>query len=457
MPKILVVDDDIVNAKLIAEILEEDGAEVVTSSSPIEAIGIGEARSFDLAIVDVRMGELDGVTLLKRLRTSDPRLPILVMTGFGSVEGAVEAISAGAVDYLSKPMNIDQLRSAVRRSLHTVAGGVQRLPADEGDDEMVGRGEAMVDVYRTIAKVAPGRSTVLLRGESGTGKELVARAIHRHSQRKAGPFIAIDCGAIPESLLESELFGYTKGSFTGALMDKPGLFSEADGGTLLLDEIGNVSLAMQARLLRVLQDQQVRPIGSNRPRSVDVRIVAATNLDLEAAVARGSFRQDLYYRLNVVSIAIPPLRDRAEDIPLLVEAFLHRAARQNSKPVLSVTPEAMQALVAYEWPGNVRELAHVVERVVVLSQSDPIGIEDLPLEVRGSRAGTLGDLAVDHPTLEELKRRYIVRVVEEAQGNISRAAAVLGVDRRSLYRMMRRYKINPSESRRSSDTTIPTD
>ncbi len=454
MPKILVVDDDIVNAKLIAEILEEDGAEVVTSSSPVEAIRIGDARSFDLAIVDVRMGELDGVSLLKRLRTRDPSLPILVMTGFGSVEGAVEAISAGAVDYLSKPMNIDQLRSAVRRSLHTAAGSAQRLPVDQGDDEMVGRGEAMVDVYRTIAKVAPGRSTVLLRGESGTGKELVARAIHRHSQRKAGPFIAIDCGAIPESLLESELFGYTKGSFTGALVDKPGLFSEADGGTLLLDEIGNVSLAMQARLLRVLQDQQVRPIGSNRPRSVDVRIVAATNLDLEAAVARGSFRQDLYYRLNVVSIAIPPLRDRAEDIPLLVEAFLHRAARQNSKPVLSVTPEAMQALVAYEWPGNVRELAHVVERVVVLSQSDPIGVEDLPLEVRGSRAGTPDDLTVDHPTLEELKRRYIVRVVAEAQGNISRAAAVLGVDRRSLYRMMRRYKINPSESRRSSEATV---
>ncbi len=441
MPTILVVDDDAVNVQLIAEILAPDGYEVQTCSDPQQAGDMASRQHFDLAILDVRMPLLDGISLLKRLRTETPGLPVIIMTGFGSVDGAVEAISAGAVDYLSKPMNISQVRDAVRRSLERVAAAAPGTFADDEGSEIVGRSEAMVAVYGAIAKVAPGRSTVLLHGESGTGKELVARAIHRHGPRRDRPFLAVDCGSIAEGLLETELFGHVRGAFTGALSDKAGLFADATGGTLLLDEIGNVGPAMQASLLRVLQEQQVRPVGSSRTRPVDVRIIAASNIDLREAVARGDFREDLYYRLNVFTISLPSLRERHGDIPILVRHFLHCAAEQNDRPPCSLSSEAMTVLEQYNWPGNVRQLGHVIERAVVLVQSGVIGVEDLPFEIRGTETPPAQALLDDHPTLDQLKRRYIVQVLTETGGNISRSASILGVDRRSLYRMMSRHGI----------------
>ncbi len=440
-PAILVVDDDAVNVQLIAEILNPDGYEVQTCSDPHLAGDLASNRHFDLAILDVRMPLLDGISLLKRLRSETPGLPVIIMTGFGSVDGAVEAISAGAVDYLSKPMNISQLRDAVRRSLERGAAAAPgSFPDDEGG-EIIGRSEAIVAVYGAIAKVAPGRSTVLLHGESGTGKELVARAIHRHGPRRDRPFLAVDCGAISEGLLETELFGHVRGAFTGALSDKAGLFADATGGTLLLDEIGNIGPAMQASLLRVLQEQQVRPVGSSRSRPIDVRIIAATNVDLREAVTRGDFREDLYYRLNVFNISVPPLRERHGDIPLLARHFLQCAAEQNDRPPCSLSSDALEVLEQYRWPGNVRQLAHVIERAVVLVQSGTIGVEDLPFEIRGADTLSAKSVLDDHPTLEQLKRRYIVQVLAETGGNISRSASILGVDRRSLYRMMSRYDI----------------
>jgi len=299
----------------------------------------------------------------------------------------------------------------------------------------------MVEVYTTIARVAPGLSTVLVLGESGTGKELAARAIHRHSPRRERAFVAVDCTALTESLLESELFGHVRGAFTGAVQDTPGLFLEADGGTIFLDEIGDIGLPLQAKLLRVLQERQVRPVGGTQWRPVDVRIVAATNRDLAAAVAAGRFREDLYYRLNVVTLRLPPLRERRDDIPLLVDHLAHRAAAQCGKAVAGVSVAALAALRAHDWPGNVRELAHVLERSVALARGSVLDVDDLPTDLQGESSPQPVDLLADLPTLEQLKHRYIQHIVELHGGNVSRAAAVLGIERRSLYRMLRRYGI----------------
>ncbi|MBI3785630.1 MAG: sigma-54-dependent Fis family transcriptional regulator, partial [Deltaproteobacteria bacterium] len=353
-----------------------------------------------------------------------------------------EALATGDVDYVSKPMNVEEIRATVNRSLrrHEEAEAAVPLGATALPD-VVGRTPVMVDVYRTIARVAPGPSTVLILGESGTGKEMVARAIHQHSRRHDKQFVAVDCAALPETLLESELFGYVRGAFTGALRDAPGLFVESDGGSIFLDEIGDTTPALQAKLLRVLQERQVRPVGGTQWRAVDVRIIAATNRDLGAMVADGRFREDLYYRLKVVTIPLPPLRERRDDIPLLVDHLVQRAARQFNKRVVGVSEEALALLCSYDWPGNVRELAHALERSVALAQHEVIGLEDLPLELRRPAPADRADLLQGAPTLEELKERYIRRVVEENGGNISRSAAILGVDRRSLYRMLRRYGI----------------
>jgi DNA-binding NtrC family response regulator len=446
MAHILVVDDDAVTCRLVAEVLGRDGATVVGETDPRRALARlsdgAHEPPLDLAILDVRMPEMNGLTLLRGLRAHLPHLPVIVMTAFGSIDTAVQAIASGAVDYVSKPMDVEELRAAVRRALNREGENQAALPvAGEELGGVIGRSPAMVEVYKTIARVASGHSTVLVLGESGTGKELVARAIHQHGPRRAEAFVAVDCGALSETLLESELFGHVRGAFTGAVGEKRGLLTEADRGTIFLDEIGDVTPALQAKLLRVLQEHQVRPVGGTEWRTVDVRVIAATNRDLAAAVAAGRFREDLYYRLKVVSIALPPLRERREDIPLLVDYLVRRAARQCRKAITGVTESALALLMAYHWPGNVRELAHALERGVALAQQEVVTAEDLPAELQGPVSAAATASAPDRPTLSELKRHYVRSVLEENGGNVSRAAAVLGVDRRSLYRMLQRYGI----------------
>ena len=437
------VDDDAVTCRLLGEVLSRDGATVLGETDPSRALARIEAEPLDLAILDIRMPKVDGLELLRCLRERLPTLPVVIMTAFGSIDTAVQAIAAGAVDYVSKPMNLEEIRATVRR----VLGRKEEMqaPPPAGSEElggMVGRSPAMVEIYKTIARVAPGGSTMLILGESGTGKELIARAIHENSPRRKRPFVAVDCGALTPTLLESELFGHVRGAFTGAVGDTPGLFAEANGGTVFLDEVGDVSPALQAKLLRVLQEHQIRPVGGSLWRAVDVRVIAATNRDLAGAVEAGSFREDLYYRLKVVTLQLPPLRERLEDIPLLVEHLVRRAAHECSKTVTGISEQALARLGAYHWPGNVRELAHVLERGVALAQQEILTADDLPGELRQAVPAP-ASTPEDRPTLAELKRRYVHRVFEESGGNVSRAAQVLGVDRRSLYRMLQRYGVTP--------------
>jgi DNA-binding NtrC family response regulator len=444
MARILVVDDDVVTCRLLGEVLERDGATVIWEVEPRQAIERIADETVDLAILDIRMPEIDGLELLRRLRQRSPQLPIIIMTAFGSVDTAVQAIAAGAVDYVSKPMNLDEIRATVRKALDRSREEGAAIPVGgQPLAEMVGRTPAIVEIYKTIARVAPGNSTVLVLGESGTGKELIARAIHEHGPRRGESFVAVDCAALPEALLESELFGHVRGAFTGAIADNRGLFAEAHGGTLFLDEIGDIAAPLQAKLLRALQEHQVRPVGGSQWRSVDVRVVAATNRDLPAAVAAGRFREDLYYRLKVVTIQLPPLRDRRDDIPLLVDHLAHRAASQAGKEITGVSEAALAVLSSYHWPGNIRELAHVLERAVTLAQHHVLGVDDLPTELLSPAAPDRSDILSGRPTLSELRRRYIQRVLEENSGNVTHAAAVLGVDRRSLYRMLQRYGLTP--------------
>jgi DNA-binding NtrC family response regulator len=442
--RILVVVDDAVTCRLLADVLGRDGLTVVGETDPRRALERARDERADVAILDVQMPEMDGLELLRALRERHPALAVVIMTAFGSIGTAVEAITSGAVDYVSKPMDVEEIRATVLRALRRREEAQAALPV-AGDElgGVVGRSPAMVEVYKTIARVAAGRSTVLVTGESGTGKELIARAVHEHSPRRKRPFVTVDCAALTETLLESELFGHVRGSFTGAVADAPGLFAEASGGTIFLDEIGDVSPALQAKLLRVLQEHHVRPVGGTEWRPVDVRVVAATNCDLAAAVAEGRFREDLYYRLKVVTIAVPPLRERREDIPLLVDHLVRRAAAQCGKPVSGVSEAALALLTAYHWPGNIRELAHVLERGVALARHEVLTTEDLPAELHRRPAASADRVMADRPTLAELKRRYVARVLEEQGGNVSRAASVLGVDRRSLYRMLQRWGLAP--------------
>ncbi|MFN8644619.1 MAG: sigma-54 dependent transcriptional regulator [Candidatus Binatia bacterium] len=360
MSRVLVVDDDAVSCQMLAEVLQGDGVQVVWETEPAAALAAARRLPIDLAILDLRMPQMSGLALMEALRAETPGLPVMIMTGFGSMDSAVEALNSGAVDYVSKPMNVEEIRAAVRRALSRPADAAPPPGAIEPAAGMVGRTPAMVEVYTTIARVAPSLSTVLVLGESGTGKELAARAIHRHSPRREGPFVAVDCTALTESLLESELFGHVRGAFTGAVHDAPGLFQEANGGTIFLDEIGDIGLPLQAAAARAAGAAGAAG-GRHAVQPVDVRVVAATNRDLLAAVAAGQFREDLYYRLNVVALHLPPLRERRDDIRLLVDHLVQRAAAQCGKPVAGVSAAALDLLSAHDWPGNVRELAHVLE------------------------------------------------------------------------------------------------
>ncbi len=445
--RILVLDDDPGTCRFIQELLNRPDREIEATSDPEQALARVRAKPFDLVISDLRLNaRLDGIDVLRAVRESKPGTPVIIVTGFGELEKAVAAVREGAFDFVSKPFNISELKSLVERALQkTATPPPAAVVRDTMPPALLGRTPAMTGVYKQIAHAAAADAPVLIIGESGTGKELVARAIHQHGNRSGRPFVPINCGALTETLLESELFGHIKGSFTGAIADNKGVFQTAHTGTVFLDEVGEMSPALQVKLLRVLQEGEVRPVGSSRPNKVDVRIVGATNVDIDKAVVEGRFRQDLYYRLGVVLIHIPPLRERREDIPLLVERFVSAASAKARKQV-EVSAAAIEALSAYHWPGNVRELENAIERLVVFSRSSMIDVRDLPPTLTPRAPALEKRLFDDLPTLEEIERRYLVHVLEQVAGNRTRAAEVMGIDRRTLYRMAERFGIPLSEA-----------
>jgi DNA-binding NtrC family response regulator len=440
---LLVADDDLVARDLLAEVLSAEGYQVHCAAGGAECLRIAEAVPVDLALVDLRMPEVDGLQVLARLSAVRPGVPVIILTAFATIETAIEAIRAGAYDYLSKPFRMDEITLVVRRTLEA-----QRLARDNerfrrelqgryGVTSLVGQSPPMVAIYKLVARVAALDTTVLVLGETGTGKELVARAIHYASPRADRPFVVVDCTALPEALFESELFGHERGAFTGAIGARRGLLEAAGGGTCFLDEVAELPPALQAKLLRALQERVVRRVGGNDPVSIDVRIIAATNQDLRKRAEQGAFREDLYYRLNVVTIEVPPLRERRQDVPLLAQHFLAAFTRASGKPVGAFTPSAMARLEQHHWPGNVRELEHAVERAVALASSGVILPEDLPPEL-AREAAPPAPPAGRRMTLDEMKQWYLHAVLEETGGNKARAAEILGIDRKTLYRMLDR-------------------
>jgi DNA-binding NtrC family response regulator len=440
---LLIADDDPVARDLLAEVLAREGYRVRAAAGGKECLRLAEGEPFDLALIDLRMPDLDGLQVLKRLASIQPGVPVLILTAFATIETAIEAIRAGAYDYLSKPFRMEEIRVVVQRTLEARRLARenrqyrQELRERFGVENLVGHSPQMVEIYKLVARVANLDATVLIQGETGTGKELVARAIHYASPRADRPFVVVDCAALPETLFESELFGHERGAFTGAVAARRGLFETADGGTCFLDEIGELSPALQAKLLRVLQERVVRRVGGNESTPVNLRIIAATNRDLKKLVEEGAFREDLFFRLSVVTMVVPPLRERPQDIPLLAQHFLQKYARAYGKPVAGFAPAALNRLGEYHWPGNVRELEHAVERAVALCSSGILLLEDLPSQLR---AGVIPGPRLPLPgmTLEDVKRWYVNRVLEEVGGNKLRAAELLGIDRRTLYRILDR-------------------
>lgn len=442
--KILVVDDDAVARDLLVEALQKEGYKVEAAANGQDAIDRGCRSHFDLVLTDIRMGEVSGLDVLGAFKQASPGTCIVLLTAFGSMEGAIEAIKQGAYDYLAKPFKKEEVKLVVRRSLdharlvreNARIRGVLR--EQQAMSPLVGNSPVMLDVYKIVAKVSAGKSTVLIEGESGTGKELVARAIHANSSRRDEPFVPVNCAALSETLLESELFGYEKGAFTGAVTEKTGLFEAANEGTLFLDEIGDFGQNLQAKLLRTIQEQEVLRVGGTTPLKVNVRIIAATNKDLSRLVKDRLFREDLFYRLNVVRIVLPPLRERKEDIPMLANHCLQKISAGSGHAIHGFVPETIELLTRYHWPGNVRELENVVERAVSLAHGPLVLPSDLPETVRQA-ASTVGEEEDGLVTLEELEKRYLQKVLRETGGNKMKAARILGIDRRTLYRMAQRF------------------
>jgi DNA-binding NtrC family response regulator len=452
MKKILVVDDDAASGELLEEIFATQGWHTLAAQTPRHARELAGQQKFDLVVSDINLeADENGLDLLRSLRAA---CPVILVTGFGSLETAIEATREGAYDFISKPFKVEEVVAAARRALggsrqaiDTAAEHASAADQRSVQDEITGRSPAMIRLYLEIARIARSRVTVLITGESGTGKELVARSIHKHSSRAASGFVPVNCGALTETLLEAELFGALKGSYTGANTDRTGLWEEADGGTLFLDEIGETSQAMQVKLLRALQEGEIRPVGATRSRQVDTRIIAATNKDLEDEVKTGRFREDLFYRLSVVTLHLPALRERRTDLPLLAENFLRRAAPKGERP-LRLSDEALARLVAYDWAGNVRELQSAIEYAVLHARDGEVTPDDLPPKLqseevrRAAQHSPLSALYADLPTFEEMERRYLLHVMEVTGGNRSRAAEVLGINRRTLYRMVERFGIS---------------
>ncbi len=472
MSKVLICEDDRVARDLLEEILRREGYDVLAVDSGQGALELLDGPAVDLVISDVRLGDgPTGMDVLSASQKKWPETPVLLITGFGDVTGAMAAIQKGAYDYVSKPFNVAELTTTVRRALErsrlrdeSRALRKQSTEPEYRIESIVGRSTAMLDVYKMVARVAPTLSTVLVVGESGTGKELVARAIHNHSARAQGPFVAVNCTALAESLLESERFGPANGAFTGAVGPRRGLVAEAQGGTLFLDEIGDVPAKMQAQLLRVLQEGEIRRVGGNEAVKVDVRVVAATNKELEEEIRAGRFREDLYFRLNVVTIRLPPLRDRPSDIPILVRHFLAKYAAREKRPHFDIASEAQTALEQHGWPGNVRELENVIERAVALAKDGIVLQSDLPREIdptpevaAAGESSAAVDVIAGRPTLAELERRYIELILAETGGNKKRAAEILGIDRRTLYRTLDREAAERDAERDKDDKDVKDD
>jgi len=436
MPRknILVVDDEKSQREILELILSEEGYDVTTAASGEAALKFAKDRRFDLALTDLKMTGMDGIELLQHLLAFDSSIIVILLTAHGSIESAKEALRRGAFDYLEKPYDKAALLETINRAL-------DRL--DAIDVEIISASPKMESVKKMILKVARSNSTVLVRGESGTGKELIARAVHNQSPRATEMFQAVNCAAINENLLESELFGHEKGSFTGAHAEKKGLFEIADHGTLFLDEIGELPLSLQPKLLRALQERTVRPVGSDKEIAVDARVIAATNRDLESAVDEGLFRPDLFFRLNVLPVHLPPLHARGADVLVLAQSFVERFARELRKSVTGFGPAVAERLLVYAWPGNVRELQNAMERAVALARGDQLVVEDLPERVRAykrSHVVVAADNAAELVTLAEVERRYIEQVMDSLQGNKTEAARVLGVGRKTLYRKLETYE-----------------
>jgi two-component system response regulator AtoC len=446
MPRILVVDDEEAIRSGLAEILREEGYEVEERPDANSALVGLRDELYDLVCTDVRMPGMDGLELLQRIKTESPETEVIVITGFASLQSAVDAVKRGAEDYLAKPFDLDEVRLTVRRALEKKAlrdrqQKLERRVAHlSPGPALIGKAATFQRVLQLVERVAPTNSTVLILGETGTGKELIAREIHRRSSRANESFIPINCGALPDTLLESELFGYAKGAFTGADKTTQGLFEAADRGTLFLDEIGNISPGMQSRLLRVLETGELLRLGERKVRKVDVRIVAATNADLKKAVERGTFRQDFYYRLHVMSLELPPLRDRMDDLPMLADHFLEECSRRFGKKIERFAKETLAALQAHNWPGNVRELENAVEHAAILCVTPEVMLEDLPGELR-EKAVVPGAASSAPLTIDELEKQHILRVLRECGGHRGRSADVLGINRRTLYRKLLEYGV----------------
>ncbi|MDZ7290408.1 MAG: sigma-54 dependent transcriptional regulator [candidate division KSB1 bacterium] len=439
---ILVVDDARDTLEVLQRNLTAQRYQVFTATSVVEAINILDTADVDLVITDLKMPEISGMDLIRHVRENFKDTEVIMMTGYPSIEGAVTAVKSGAEEYLTKPFTDEELFAAVRRTLDKLlirrATQVQSYQPPATPHGLLGESESMRRVLRAITKAASTSATILITGESGTGKELVARSIHYSSPRAAAPFVPINCGGIPEQLLESELFGHVKGAFTGAVETRAGFFQTADGGTIFLDEISETSLAMQVKLLRVLQDKEVCMVGSTRARKVDVRIIAATNKDLLALVKKNAFRDDLFYRLNVITIDLPPLRERNHDILLLTQHFVKVYAEEAGKPVPRFSDQVLQIFKNYDWPGNVRELQNVIQRLVVMTESDVIDVPDLPALMRFSAQRGTGL----QRTLAEMEAEHIRNVLASVNGNKTRAAEILGIDRKTLREKLRHYSIS---------------
>ena len=456
--KILVVDDEQSMTQFLSIVLRKESFQVTAVSNGRDALERVKAENFDVVITDIKMPGMDGIQLLNHIKKHDPSLPVVIMTAYASQQSAIDAVNHGAFQYLIKNAKNDEIKLVVRNALEMRKVRSENLflkrELKKGHEEktIIGSSDEMVRVFKMVDKVADSEATILIQGESGTGKELIAREIHYRSGKSQGPFVSINCGAIPRDLLESNLFGHVKGSFTGAVRDSAGLFQVAEGGTFFLDEVGDMPIATQVKLLRALQEREIIPVGGTQTIKIDCRLVAATNSDLEKEVAGGRFRADLFYRLNVIPIRLPALRQRRDDIPILVDHFLKRHAQ--GRTAKTVNKDAMDLLMRYDWPGNVRELENVMERALILDESGVIGPDDLPEKIRFGHSQR-GSLVIDTPTLtlEELEKEYILKVLNHTRWQKKRASEILGINASTLYRKLLGYGLDRGDQTDGANAT----